>query len=53
MAEATGSSRLSDTTDLLYAVHFSDENHGAAVGFLNGTDPQNNRRWTKLGTADH
>src|SRR4029434_2091711 len=22
---------------LLYAVHFSDENHGAAVGFLNGT----------------
>ena len=29
--------QTSDTTDLLYAVHFSDENHGAAVGFLNGT----------------
>src|SRR5438094_4313808 len=26
-----------DTTVLLYTVHFSDENHGAAVGFLNGT----------------
>ena len=29
--------QISDTTDLLYAVHFSDENHGATVGFLNGT----------------
>src|SRR4029453_3209285 len=29
--------QTSNTTDLLYAVHFSDENHGAAVGFLNGT----------------
>src|SRR5439155_26936226 len=28
--------QTSGTTDLLYAVHFSDENHGAAVGFLNG-----------------
>jgi photosystem II stability/assembly factor-like uncharacterized protein len=29
--------QTSNTTDWLYAVHFSDENHGAAVGFLNGT----------------
>ena len=29
--------QISDTTDLLYAVYFSDENHGATVGFLNGT----------------
>src|SRR5581483_8810953 len=25
-----------NTTDWLYAVHFSDENHGTAVGFLEG-----------------
>src|SRR5207248_9512560 len=28
--------QTADTTDWLYAVHFSDENHGTAVGFLEG-----------------
>jgi photosystem II stability/assembly factor-like uncharacterized protein len=29
--------QTSNTTDWFYAVHFSDENHGAAVGFVSGT----------------
>ena len=28
--------QTAETTDWLYAVHFSDENHGTAVGFLEG-----------------
>ena len=33
----TGLPQTSDTTDWLYAVHFTDENNGTAVGFLEGT----------------
>ncbi len=37
MAEATGSNKPATQPTWLYAVHFTDENHGTAVGFLNGT----------------